>query len=379
MLLATALAALPTWAAAADYKPVSCRAAKSYEGRSLRSALPAEAFAVSGSLAGDLDPAASRRLEAALERVTQGTRAQAITVAVARPGSGSWSTTWRKDPAQAEAPRFWWASVGKMVTAVVILQLAEEGRLSLNDPVSRYVPGVPNGQAITLAHLLDHTNGLFSTNEDPAFRAEPRKRTLAENLASARRHGAMFCPGQGWRYTNTGYLLLGVVIEKLEGRPYHEVATRRVLDRLGQSSLRMLAPDDPAADIAPLAPEDPAEPVVDPSGPGPAGGLIGRAEDVNRLLQAILGSELLRPETTRAQFARLYPMFDSSSFYGRGVMVYEPPGAGILWLGHGGGAPGAKAITVWSPKDRAFVSVALTGDGPAEAGANLLLKALSRP
>lgn len=377
--IVSALVAIPGLAAASEYKPVRCEAAKTYEGRPLRAQLPSEALSVAGPLAGALDPATVRRLETALQRVAQGTRAQALTVAVARPGVGSWSGAWRKNPTAGEDPLFWWASVGKVVTAVVVLQLAEEGRLSLSDPISQYIPGAPNGRAVTLAHLLEHTAGLFSANEDRAHRAAPGSRTLSDDLVVLRRHGAMFCPGQAWRYTNTGYSLLGAVIEKVEGRPFHEVAKRRVLDRLGPSSLRMLSPNDRAADVAPLAPENPRDPVIHPSWAGPAGSLVGRAADVNRLLQAVLGSELLRPETTRAQFARLYPMFDGSSFYGRGVMTYEPTGTGILWLGHGGGSPGAKAITVWSPADRAFVSVALTGDGPAEAGANLLLKALGKP
>ena len=100
---------------------------------------------------------------------------------------------------------------------------------------------------------------------------------------------------------------------------------------------------------------------------------------MNLFLQAVLGSRFLSRETTRRQFDKLYPMFGSHSYYGLGIMVYAPAGTSDRVIGHSGGAPGVKATTLWSPAHRAFVSVALTGDGSAEAAANLLLRALGRP
>jgi D-alanyl-D-alanine carboxypeptidase len=370
MLLPLLLIVSSAASAAQDYRPVQCRAARPYIGPALRAAPSAGDLEVRGSLSGDFDRATVERLQAALDQAIQVTGAQAVTVAAARPGQGSWSAVRSRGGAH-EPQRFWWASVGKMVTAAVVLQFVEEGRLSLDTPVARFVPGVPNGEAITIAHLLEHSSGLFSANEDRRFRARPHRMALDEQLAIVRRHGPMFCPGERWRYSNTGYSLLGAVIEQIERRPYAEVATRRVLAPLGATSLRILTPDDAGAGLAPLAPSDPHQPPTEPTWPGPAGALAGRAEDVNRLLQALLGGQ-----TARAQLQRLYPMFDSTTFYGRGLMVYEPPGAGIYWIGHSGGSPGAKAITIWSPRDRALVSVALTGDGSAEGTANLLLRAL---
>jgi D-alanyl-D-alanine carboxypeptidase len=362
-------------AAAGDYKPVRCSAAKAYAGPALEPPPTREALPSAAPAAGSFDTATTARLEAALATALAATKARAITVAVSRPGGAKWSAVRNTDG--SSAPQlFWWASAGKMLTAATILQLAEEGRLSLQDPIARYVPGVPNGEAITLEHLLAHTSGLFSANEDRRVREGRVRLTLADELAVLRRHGAMFCPGERWRYSNSGYGLLGAVVEKVDGRPFAEAATTRVLNKMGAGSLRVLKPDDEAADVAPLAPAGPNAALVQPSRAGPAAPLVGLAEDMNRLLEATLTPGLSSVQTRDLRLARLYRMFDAGSFYGLGIMVYRPPGTDAYWIGHGGGSPGANAISIWSPADNAFVSVALTGDGSAAATANLLLAAL---
>jgi D-alanyl-D-alanine carboxypeptidase len=264
-----------------------------------------------------------------------------------------------------------------MLTAVAVLRLGEENRLSLADPISRYVAGVPNGDLITIEHLLAHTSGLFSANEEKRVRASRGPQKLEDELAVLRRHGAMFCPGERWRYSNSGYALLGAVIEKVVGQPFARSASELVLASLKPSSLRVLSSGEAAGDLAPLKAGDPKAVVVQPSWTGAAAGLAGRAEDMNRFLQASLGPGLLTDGTRRQRLARLHPMFDEGRFYGLGLMVYRPPGTDLHWIGHGGGSPGANAISIWSPRDQAFVSVALTGDGSATATANLLLRALA--
>jgi D-alanyl-D-alanine carboxypeptidase len=95
--------------------------------------------------------------------------------------------------------------------------------------------------------------------------------------------------------------------------------------------------------------------------------------------RALLGGQLLKPPQVEAMFATLYPMFDTGTFYGLGVMAMDAPesaGGATVWLGHAGGASGVGAMALYSPADRAFVAVALTGDGSATATANLLLKQL---
>lgn len=317
-------------------------------------------------------------LAAALDRAVAATRPQSIAVAVWRPGQGVWSA---RHEAEDVAPRplHWWASAGKIVTSVAILQLMEEGRLSLGDPLTRWRDDVPNGRWITIDQLLDHTSGLFSANEDAAWRAAPRAMTLDDELAIAARNGALFCPGQAWRYSNTGYSILGSIVEAADGRPYAEAATARTLARLGLDDARMLTPSDGLEDVQPLGAPPAGEPPIDPRWPGPAGGIVATPQAMIRLLHGALSGGLLEADSLSLMLERPHPMFGQPMFYGRGLMLYDVPtgtGGSLYWIGHSGGAPGVKALVVWSPGDQAYVAVALTGEGSAEATANLLLAAL---
>lgn len=373
LLLALAvLAVAAPYSAAQDYTPRRCNRAQDYSGAPLAILDVGPALAPRRQETRSFDSATVARLEAALVRARQATGARAMSVAIMAPGRGAWNNT-------PEEQRFYWASVGKAFTAVVVLQLAEEGRLSLGDPISTWVNGVPNGDAVTIRHLLNHTSGLFSANEDRAFREAPHRLDTEETVEILVRHGAMFCPGENWRYSNSGYDLLGAVIERIERRPLGQVITDRVLRRLDGANLRVIERDDALSDIATPAPRD-ETPAIDPRIPGPAGPIAGDANGMISFLRASLGSELLNAASTRAQFAELFPMFGGPQSYGLGVMAYQLPsdrgGPGAIWVGHSGGAPGVKAVVAYSINDDAFVAVALTGDGSAEATASLLLQQL---
>ncbi|HJS46330.1 MAG TPA: serine hydrolase domain-containing protein [Rhizomicrobium sp.] len=378
LLLASLFA---TAAHAADYKPVSCDMARPYAGAPLLSPAGRLDLRVSGDLDGDLDAAIAARLKKAFQQAMSASRARSLTVAVGIPGIGLWSAEGTPEGSPPAAPLHYWASAGKTLTALTVLKLVETGKLSLHDPIAKFVAGVPNGSAITIEMLLNHTSGLFSVNEDLQVRRRERM-TLEESLRVLRRHGAMFCPGEQWRYTNSGYDLLGRIIEIVEQHPFDQALTAHIVAPLGLQQLRVLRPNDPATDIAPLSSSNPAEPALDPRIPGAAGPLAAKAADVVRFWHAVLSDKIVSRTTRERMLARLYPMFGKAPYYGLGVMVYEVPGDGAasrLWVGHSGGAPGVKAMFAYSPLDNAFVAVALSGDGSAEATAYLLMRALRAP
>ena len=125
------------------------------------------------------------------------------------------------------------ASNTKTMTAAVIVLLAQEGKLSLDDPVSKYVPGVPNGDNITIAESLEMRSGLYNYTNDPIISAtidtDPAKVwTPAELLAIAFAHPANFPPGKAYEYNNTNYALLGLVAEKVDGKPLAQVMQDRL-------------------------------------------------------------------------------------------------------------------------------------------------------
>ena len=128
------------------------------------------------------------------------------------------------------------ASNTKTMTAAVILQLAQEGKLRLSDPVSKYVPGVPNGDNITIAQLLEMRSGLYNYTDAPQLSAsidrDPTKVwTPAELLMMAFVHPPNFPPGTKYEYCNTNYALLGLVIEKVDGEPLATAIQQRLFDR----------------------------------------------------------------------------------------------------------------------------------------------------
>lgn len=372
--LALVLAALPAVALAEDYKPVICKSAVTYAGSPLHAPVTPSLLPEVPKAA--LDPEIVARLEAAFAQAKTATKAPAMTAAVLIPGKGVGERTDSGD----QPPMLFWASVGKSLVAVVVLQLVETDKLKLEDPISKYVAGVPNGDVVTIRDLLAHTGGLFSTNEDLKARAEHRAHTLDEDLKIIARHGAFSCPGERWRYSNTGYALLGKVIETVDGRSWQASVDARILKPLGLTKLRMLETGDKAEDVAKLV--SAKETPIEPAWAGAAGPAAGPAGDMARVWAALLGGKLLNQQTVAAMFGKLYPMFDAGSFYGLGAMAVEVPasdGSTSLWLGHLGGTPGASAVVAYSVKDGVIVAAALTGDGSAAATANLLLRQIRSP
>ncbi len=377
LFLAVCASVLPLSAAAQP----ACTGTEAYEGSPIHAAPTAADFPAPAVFDDAPFPATiTTALNAAFDLTATANDSLSLTVAVWAPGRGFWSAR-REAEGVEPRPLHSWASAGKMATAISILQMEEEGLLALSDPVTRWRPDVPNGRWITVERLLDHTSGLFSANEDPAARAEPRHRGLDEQLEIVRRQGPLFCPGQAWRYTNTGYSLLGAVIETVDGRPYAEAAMARTFDRLGMTDARILTPNEPTPDVQPFGPPPRGEPRLDPSWPGAAGGVVATPEAMIRLLHGALSGELLTPETVRTLLAEPRQMFGAPTWYGRGIMLYDVPTPrdSLFWIGHSGGAPGVKAVLVWSPAQRAYAAVALTGEGSAEATANRLFAALGPP
>ncbi|WP_432974972.1 serine hydrolase domain-containing protein [Dactylosporangium sp. CA-233914] len=138
------------------------------------------------------------------------------------------------------AGRYRAGSVTKTFVATVILQLVGEGRIALSDPVERWLPGVlPNGQAVTIRDLLGHSSGVYDYTQD-LLPSDHDVLHIRSTTFPARRlvdiaiaHGPQFAPGTQQQYSNTDYILLGMVIGKVTGRPYGEEVQRRIIRPLG--------------------------------------------------------------------------------------------------------------------------------------------------
>jgi D-alanyl-D-alanine carboxypeptidase len=168
------------------------------------------------------------------------------------------------------------------------------------------------------------------------------------------------------------------VIEAATGQPYHVAAHNLVLAQNGGRDIRLLAPDSALEGVVLPAPSANV-PIGDIRQPRGAGAAVASAENMSLFLRDLLSGQVLPENTTALMFENLYPMFEDGLFYGLGMMVFDVPGGSPpqLWIGHSGGAPGARAILVFSPELQSIVAVALTGEGSVEATANLLFSVLT--
>ncbi|MFE6684996.1 serine hydrolase domain-containing protein [Streptomyces sp. NPDC057743] len=265
----------------------------------------------------------------------------------------------------------------KPFTATVVLQLVGEGKVALDAPIERYLPGLVRGKGndgrrITVRQLLQHTSGLPNyvdfLGDFPAYRHRYLQPRTLLDLALA--HKPLFAPGTRWSYSNTNYVLAGLLVEKVTGRPLAEQITRRVIDRIGLHHTyfpgvgdeRIRAPHPEG--YFPKRPGGPLTDVteLDPGWAWAAGQLVSTPGDLNRFFTALFGGELLAPaqlaqmRTTVPAAAGLWP----GARYGLGVISTPLSCGGRMW-GHGGDIPGYRTRSGATDDGRAL-TVAVTAD-----------------
>jgi D-alanyl-D-alanine carboxypeptidase len=261
--------------------------------------------------------------------------------------------------------RFRIASNTKSFVSTVLLQLEGEGRLSLDDSVEKWLPGVVRGNGnagkdITIRQLLNHTSGIYDPTGEPEFFAPYLERqewghvyTPREVIARAVRHKPLFAPGGGWSYSNTNYLLAGLVIEAVTRHSAPSEIQRRILVPLGlkDTSFPVTDPDihGPHLHGYDLAGRDVTR--FSPSYDWTAGAMISTVDDLARFHRALFTGKLLRPGQQRELLTTV--QFPKKPAYGLGVQRMDVPC---------GTEPNSKRISVWETDGAGpgFTSVSLT-------------------
>ncbi|MFE6049964.1 serine hydrolase domain-containing protein [Kitasatospora sp. NPDC056446] len=271
----------------------------------------------------------------------------------------------------------------KTFTAVVVLQLVAEGKIGLDTPVETYLPGLLRGDGIdgrnvTVRQLLQHTSGLPEYVDKAAILSSPnRYYEPRELLDAALAQKAHFAPGTRWEYSNTNYLLAGLIIQKVTGRPLGEEVTKRVIDRIGLRHTSFPTPGDTAIHEAhPKGYHREADgslrdyTELDPSWGWAAGAVVSTNTDLNSFFTALLGGRLL-PPAQLAQMRTTVPAegMDPGVGYGLGLMSRPLSCGGVAW-GHGGTIPGYKTAGGVTDDGRA-ASVAVTAIPGDEAGQHI--------
>ncbi|GGO47292.1 D-alanyl-D-alanine carboxypeptidase [Streptomyces daqingensis] len=353
-------------------------------------------FAVSASAAADQGHSATQ--EAMDEQVAKG--AAPGVLAQAEDGGGVWKgasgtaerTTLRPPLA---GDRFRIGSLTKPFVAAVVLQLAAEGKVGLDDPVERWLPGTlkghgHDGRRVTVRQLLGHTSGVYDFTADPAvrrdyfgpgfLRSRYEAREPAAQVRTAMRHAPSFAPGAGWEYSNTNYVLVGMVVERVTGRSYAEEVERRITRPLGLDdtslpggSPRIAGPH--GRSYSTLSRSGPHAPVydvtgLDPSLAGAAGEMISSTDDLIRFMRALLGGDVLPPRQLR-EMKSAVPTGDGSR-YGLGLTVRRLSCGTEVW-GHEGTIQGSRSTAV-TTADGAH-SAAFNINGDWSDGTDALLEA----
>jgi D-alanyl-D-alanine carboxypeptidase len=248
-------------------------------------------------------------------------------------------------------------SISKTFTAVMILQLVEENKLSLETKLAKFFPDLNNADAITIEQLLRHRSGLGSITDDPTYRVwNTQAKTRPEMLEKIAKQPKRFEPNERTQYSNTNFLLLGYIIEKLSGNSYADELKTRIADRIGLKRTAYATKADAEANVAisftwsnnQWTPHS----ETDPSIPHGAGAIMSTASDLTVFIESLFAGKLIN----ESSLAKMTTMVDRM---GMGMM--QMPFGQKRAFAHNGGIDGFQSSLGYFPEDR--VAIALLGNG----------------
>ncbi|MER8047226.1 serine hydrolase domain-containing protein [Streptomyces sp. NPDC094032] len=318
-----------------------------------------------------LGPDLTARLDRTIEDVRKQARVPGVVVGLWMPGKGCYVRATGVADKATGRPMFTdtYVRIGsetKTFTVTALLELVDDGLVGLDDPIEKYVRGVPNGHKITLRHLAEMRSGLFPYTSDSSFvhallSAPERQWAPPEVLKYGFKHKNTFKPGEKFQYSNTNLVLLGLVVEKVGGRPLAEFLDHRVLrpSHLEDTALPDGAefPEPHARGYTDQTLSGKVEDATDwnPSWGWAAGAMTSNLRDLRRWAEIVATGRLLSPET-QAQRLKTLPTGFPGTTYGLGILNTNG------WIGHNGSLPGYETVTVYLPERKATLVVILNTD-----------------
>jgi D-alanyl-D-alanine carboxypeptidase len=333
----------------------------------------------SSSAQPDLSPALRTKIDDIARNVLATTGVPSASLAVVKDGRIAYLQAYgdaRLDPRLPASPamRYSIGSISKQFTAAAILMLAEEGKLSLDDPVSKHVSGLTRGDEITIRQLLSHTSGYQDYwPQDYVMPMMLKPVTPDEILDRWARIPLDFDPGTKWQYSNTNYVIAGVIVEKVSGMPLWTLLGKRVFTPLGMKSVtdtndKALPQTDPGAYFRyALGPLHPAP----KEGQGwmfAAGELAMTAEDLAKWDISIIDQSVLKPASYKEVETVVLLKNGAPTRYGLGVGVSMV--SGHRMLEHSGEVSGFTAENIVLPDDKIAI-VVLTNQDAADAASEI--------
>ncbi|MFJ8913836.1 serine hydrolase domain-containing protein [Amycolatopsis sp. NPDC102389] len=311
---------------------------------------------------------------------------------VTNPSGRTWSEREGVGNVKTKAPfphgsKFRAASVTKTFVAVVVLQLVAEGKVRLDTPIDRYLPGLVRGNGndgtkITVRQLLQHTSGLYNYVRDLDIDEWRHRGAEPEELvAIGLAHPPDFEPGAKWAYSNTNYVIAGMLIEKLTSRSVATEIRNRIARPLGLRDTYLPQRGDeslPSPHPRGYAPHETGLvdfTDLDPSAAGASGGLVSTGEDLNRFFGTLIDGRLLpRPQLAEMQRTVPAPVGLPGAEYGLGIASVPLSCGGEFW-GHGGNIRGFANLSGAVPHGRR-VNVVVNQDPLPDKASDDLAKAL---
>jgi D-alanyl-D-alanine carboxypeptidase len=342
-------------------------------------------FARSGEAYPDLHPTLRQNFSNILDATVADDNVPGALLYVALPGQGVWMGARGVSNRALGIPmvphdRIRIASVTKPFVATVILQLASEGVLTLNDPVSKWMPGaVPNGNNITIRHLLNHTSGIYNYLDDGfvdrVLADRARIWQPQEMLSHAVSHPAYFSPGEPgrWRYSNTNYIVLGMIVEHATGVSLAQQIRWRILEPVGMHHTYFDPDDGISGGVVRGYVGNRDYTDINLSFAWAAGGMVSTVEDMGLFSQALFGGRLLN----RAAMDAMHEFVSVDGSWGTRNLVYgmglmqdymgvapdihgQPRPAGQAMVrGHTGGLTGYRTAMWYMPENGAIIVAAV--------------------
>ena len=264
-------------------------------------------------------------------------------------------------------------SVTKQFTAAAILQLAEQGKLSLDDDLSKYLPDYPEqGYRIPIRRLMDHTSGIKGYTEMPGFGPFSMRKLPRDSLVAMFSKAPFdFAPGTALVYNNSGYFLLGLIVEKVSGKPYADYVAANLFAKAGMPDSRYCSERAVVKRRAHGYDVDSAGGLVraaylDHTWPFAAGSLCSTTGDLIAWTRALHGGKILGPSAYRELITPDTLRDGTRLRYAKGLAI--TPVAGHRAIHHGGGINGFLSDLAWFPDDSAIIVVLVNTAGPVSPG-----------
>jgi CubicO group peptidase (beta-lactamase class C family) len=327
------------------------------------------------AIAAELSAESVRAIDAIVAKALSETGVPSASIAIVEDGRIVLAKAYghaRLEPAIEATPamRYKIASNSKQLTATAILLLAEEHKLSLDDKVARFLPDLTRAKDVTLREVLTHTAGYSDYYADDYVPPFMQRATTADAILDDWAKKPLdFEPGTRWQYSNTGYVILGEIVEKASGRKLIDFLRERVFVKLGMTSaIDIGATTWDAADPLPYTRYalGPAR-IVPAEGNGwmwAAGELAMTASDLARWDISLMRGEILEPASLRALTTEMVLTDGTGTGYGLGLFVSQMANGHRRWA-HTGGASGFLSSNVTFPDDHASITVLTNGEGLA--------------